>query len=135
MQERVNAHLPDDMQVLDMEKVTLMFCARTTCDKMRYQYMVPSYMMCSEKEVREAFPAVVDATHPRIVTRANVDAIFSDESAITWAREILVRHRVTPEQMGLLREGLILFEGTHCVHNYTRCLGAYDVSSYRNIIS
>jgi hypothetical protein len=97
--------------------------------------MVPSYMMCSEKEVREAFPAEVDATHPRIVTRADVDAIFSDESGITRAREKLVRHRVTTDQMGLLREGLILFERTHCVHNYTRRLGAYDVSSYRNIIS
>jgi len=70
--------------------------------------------MCSEKEVREAFPAEVDATHPRIVTRADVDAIFSDESVITRAREKLVRHRVTTDQMGLLREGLTLFEGTQC---------------------
>jgi tRNA pseudouridine(38-40) synthase len=37
MREKVNEFLPEDIQVLDIEKVTRPFCARTNRDKVRYQ--------------------------------------------------------------------------------------------------
>ena len=37
MRESVNDHLPDDIRILDFERVTRPFCARTNRDKVRYQ--------------------------------------------------------------------------------------------------
>ena len=37
MREKVNEHLPDDIRILDFERVTRPFCARTNRDKVRYQ--------------------------------------------------------------------------------------------------
>ena len=55
MRERVNECLPSDIRVLDFERVTRMFCARTNRDKVRYQYMIPSYLLCSREEICKAF--------------------------------------------------------------------------------
>jgi hypothetical protein len=37
MREKVNEYLPDDIRVLDIERVTRPFCGRTNRDKVRYQ--------------------------------------------------------------------------------------------------
>ena len=47
MRESVNDHLPDDIRILDFERVTRQFCARTNRDKVRYQVRnrIIKYMM------------------------------------------------------------------------------------------
>ena len=47
MRERANRYLPEDVRVLDFARVVRGFCAWTGQDKVRYQYMVPSYLLCS----------------------------------------------------------------------------------------
>lgn len=37
MREKINECLPDDIRVLDIERVTRPFCGRTNRDKVRYQ--------------------------------------------------------------------------------------------------
>ena len=141
MRERVNRHLPDDVRVLDFERVTRGFCARTNRDRVRYQYMIPSYMLCTREEVRRAFsrpPAARGGGGGDGDGGADADAGAAapdDGEAMERARGALARARVTPERMELLRSALRLFEGTHNFHNYTRRVGADDATSNRYILS
>ena len=140
---KVNECLPSDIRVLDFERVTRMFCARTNRDKVRYQYMIPSYMLCSQEEVRKAFSGVDDGYDitqdltERItpMLASNIVQEKIDMKVLEHARSALVNHRATPEQMERLKHGLKLFEGTHCFHNYTRRVGANNASSNRYILS
>jgi len=142
MRMKVNEYMPEDIRVLDFERVTRMFCARTNRDKVRYQYMVPSYLLCSQEEVRKAFDAVLPEEKSQqkiermtpIVASNLVEENISSE-VLGHARAALINHRVTPEQMERLKSGLKLFEGTNNFHNYTRRVGANDASSSRYILS
>ena len=142
MRMKVNEYMPEDIRVLDFERVTRMFCARTNRDKVRYQYMVPSYLLCSKEEVRKAFDAVIpeeksqqegERMTPIVVSNLVEENISSE--VLDHARAALINHRVTSEQMDRLKSGLKLFEGTHNFHNYTRRVGANDASSSRYILS
>eukprot|EP00581_Thalassiosira_minuscula_P019314 CAMPEP_0183712652 /NCGR_PEP_ID=MMETSP0737-20130205/7725_1 /TAXON_ID=385413 /ORGANISM="Thalassiosira miniscula, Strain CCMP1093" /LENGTH=598 /DNA_ID=CAMNT_0025941307 /DNA_START=192 /DNA_END=1988 /DNA_ORIENTATION=- len=147
MRERVNEFLPEDIRVLDFERVTRMFCARTNRDKVRYQYMVPSYMLCSEEEVRKAFSLAEKEEEKDIkaksdetnnMTPMEAAKIIEEEidpEALAKARESLINYRVTSEQMERFKSGLKLFEGTHSFHNYTRRIGADNASATRYILS
>ena len=140
MREKVNEYLPEDIRVLDFERVTRNYCARTSRDKVRYQYMVPSYMLCSPEEVRKAFPAVVDdaktASETKMTPKEASDIIEDTvgPEVLTQARNALVDYRVTPEQMERFKSGLKLFEGTHSFHNYTRRVGAEKAEAMRYIL-
>ena len=103
--------------------------------------MIPSYMLSSREDVKKAF-ANVEA----VVTKPSGDNMTPmlakdivqekiDSHVLEEARAALINHRVTPEQMEKLRNGLKLFEGTHCFHNYTRRVGADNASSTRYILS
>ena len=141
MRERVNEHLPSDVRVLDFERVTRLFCARTNRDKVRYQYMVPSFMLCSREQVRKAFPAVGEnakqTSEATTLTPMDASNIVQeiDPTVLTHAHNALINHRVTSEQMEQLKNGLKLFEGTHPFHNYTRRVGADNASATRYILS
>lgn len=141
MRMKVNEYMPEDIRVLDFERVTRMFCARTNRDKVRYQYMVPSFMLCSQEEVRKAFDTVIPEEKSHQVERmtpivaSNLGEENISSEVLDHARAALINHRVTPEQMERLKSGLKLFEGTNNFHNYTRRLGAKDASSSRYILS
>lgn len=163
MRKKVNGYLPSDVQVLDFERVTRMFCARTNRDKVRYQYMVPSYVLCSKEEVERVFTTAlgdVGEGKDKMMTTGDdddkstkkaklgyntnnitpmeastiVQETISDE-VLARARHALMKYRVTPKQMEQLRSGLKLFEGTHSFHNYTRRVGADNASATRYILS
>ena len=140
MREKVNKCLPDDVRILDFERVTRTFCARTSRDKVRYQYMVPSFLFCSPDETRKAF-AVNDADSaspsdkkltPMEASRLVQDDVSPD--VLKAARAELLKYRVSPETLQQLRDGLQLFEGTHSFHNYTRRIGADNASATRYIL-
>jgi tRNA pseudouridine(38-40) synthase len=146
MRECINKHLPSDIRILDIERVTRMFCARTNRDKVRYQYMIPSYLFCSEEEVQKIFSNVKvlndsssnattakDTTNAATHTVDGVDVISNEDRV--YARTKLSSYRILPEQMDKLRDGLHMFEGTHSFHNYTRRLSSSDASSTRYILS
>jgi tRNA pseudouridine38-40 synthase len=139
MRECINKHLPSDIRILDIERVTRMFCARTNRDKVRYQYMIPSYLFCSEEEVQKIFSNVKvmnDSSSNATTNTRTVDCVdvISNEDKV-HVRAKLCSYRILPEQMDKLRDGLHMFEGTHCFHNYTRRLSASDASSTRYILS
>eukprot|EP00571_Detonula_confervacea_P010992 CAMPEP_0172304134 /NCGR_PEP_ID=MMETSP1058-20130122/5580_1 /TAXON_ID=83371 /ORGANISM="Detonula confervacea, Strain CCMP 353" /LENGTH=590 /DNA_ID=CAMNT_0013015237 /DNA_START=177 /DNA_END=1949 /DNA_ORIENTATION=+ len=142
MREKVNEHLPESVRVLDIERVTRMFCARTSRDKVRYQYMVPSYMLCSQEEVQKAFSTVegnvTKTSESSNMTPMEASKIVEDTvnpEVLAQARNALINHRVTSEQIDRLKNGLKLFEGTHFFHNYTRRIGSDNASAQRYILS
>lgn len=141
MREKVNECLPEDVRILDFERVTRTFCARTSRDKVRYQYMVPSFMLCSREDVRNAFAMNDDkdneTTTDRKLTPMEASKIVQDDvshEVLSAARAKLLQHRVSEETLQRLTDGLKLFEGTHSFHNYTRRVGANDATATRYII-
>jgi tRNA pseudouridine38-40 synthase len=141
MREKVNECLPEDVRILDFERVTRTFCARTSRDKVRYQYMVPSFMLCSREDVRNAFAVNDDidneTTADRKLTPMEASKIVQDDvsdEVLSAARSKLLQHRVSEETLQRLTDGLKLFEGTHSFHNYTRRVGANDATATRYII-
>lgn len=141
MREKVNECLPDDVRILDFERVTRTFCARTSRDKVRYQYMVPAFMFCSRDEVRKAFAVddVATTASPidRKFTPMEASKLVQDDVSpdlLCAARTKLLQYRVSPETLQRLSDGLKLFEGTHSFHNYTRRVGADNASATRYII-
>ena len=106
--------------------------------------MVPSFMLCSGEEVRQAFATaegnVVASTEPSKKTLTQMEATNIVQETITpevmqQSRAAFAKHRVTPDQMERLRKGLKLFEGTHPFHNYTRRIGGNDANAMRYILS
>lgn len=97
--------------------------------------MIPSYMLCSREEIREAFSLSTFPTPPRGADDDDADADILSDDRMARARDLLVRTRVTPKRMEDLRSGLGLFEGTHNFHNYTRRLGSDDAGSNRYVLS
>jgi len=51
----INEYLPKDIKVLDIIKVTKGFNAKTSRDKVRYQYILPSYILLDPKELCNIF--------------------------------------------------------------------------------
>ncbi len=140
MREKVNDCLPDDVRILDFERVTRTFCARTSRDKVRYQYMVPSFLFCSPDETRKAF-AVNDidsaSSTDKKMTPMEASRLVQDDvslDVLKAARAELLKYRVSSETLQRLGDGLKLFEGTHSFHNYTRRMGADNASATRYIL-
>ncbi len=140
MREKVNECLPDDVRILDFERVTRTFCARTSRDKVRYQYMVPSFLFCSPDESRKAFAVNdVDTASPtdKKMTPMEASRLVQDDvspDVLKAARAELLKYRVSAETLQRLGDGLKLFEGTHSFHNYTRRMGADNASATRYIL-
>ncbi|KAL3801490.1 hypothetical protein HJC23_000928 [Cyclotella cryptica] len=141
MRKKVNEYLPVDIRVLDIERVTKPFCARTNRDKVRYQYMVPSYVLCSREEVSNAFKSTERDTANETGNRltpmeaSNIVSETITPEILQQARSKLVGYRTNASQMSRLKDALKVFEGTHSFHNYTRRIGANDASATRYIIS
>lgn len=51
----LNETLPDDVRVVDVRRVSRAFCAHTQRDRVRYQYMIPSFCLQNAKLVHEIF--------------------------------------------------------------------------------
>ncbi|OCT89667.1 tRNA pseudouridine synthase A isoform X2 [Xenopus laevis] len=43
--EKINSHLPPEIAVIDMKRVTKGFCPKKMCDKRSYSYMLPTYAL------------------------------------------------------------------------------------------
>ena len=102
--------------------------------------MVPSYMLCSQEQVRTAFDsaekAMCDESQDKLtpMEASNIVSEMVTEEVLEKARNQLVGYRTTPDQIQSLKDALKLFEGTHSFHNYTRRLNSSDPSASRYIM-
>ena len=57
--DMINKELPDDIVMLDVVRTARSFVAKTARDKVRYQYMLPSFMIQDYKAMRELLQSIV----------------------------------------------------------------------------
>lgn len=123
--KRINSVLPKDIIVLDVKRTTRNFCAKTGRSRVRYQYMIPSYIFFPEAK-RMFEESGIDAT------RSPSDPITDDE--VKALRAKLKNYRVTSGQLQSLQCALKLYNGTHAYHNFTRRMNPGDKAASRYII-
>jgi tRNA pseudouridine38-40 synthase len=131
--KRLNDQLPSDIQVLDMERVTRKFCAKTQRDRVRYQYMVPAFLL-----------------HPDwngLLKTNGIDmTVTSKERGDDLKRPIpvddirklqlaLAGYRSSETCRLALKNALRKYEGTQYYHNFTRGLSPGQAQGQRYIES
>jgi tRNA pseudouridine38-40 synthase len=117
----INEHLPSSMQVLDVVRTTRNFCAKTQRHRVRYQYLVPSFMLHSD--LQELFRSVAADPESKVLSRESIEGLQSQ----------LVNYRVSPRQLDALRSTLATYHGTHTFHNFTKGMSPLEDRSKRFI--
>jgi tRNA pseudouridine(38-40) synthase len=127
IREMINHRLPPDIRILDIKKVSKGFCAKTARDKVRYQYMLPSFLLqdCNTLHslCRSAF------------LDGEIQTMDIEHSILMKIRNDVLPYRATESSIQKLRDILQKFVGTHSFHNYTNGKSATDASANRYIIS
>lgn len=125
VRERINDHLHPDILILDVKRTLRSFCAKTQRSRVRYQYMIPSYLfyadakrLFSESGVGERLPGAAPLTPEEIQS----------------LRAKIKDYRVTPHQLEALKSALARYVGTHAYHNFTKGMSLGDSSSKRYIL-
>jgi tRNA pseudouridine38-40 synthase len=133
--ERINDSLPSQIRVFGARRVTKGFDARKSCDKRRYEYVLPAWLFAPREALVEDVGAAADAT-----------AVETEAADAAAAPPLESQQRQTgpsPPSVFTFDEAcserltsiLRQFEGTHNFHNYTlrtphnsRCAKRYIVS-------
>jgi len=134
VREMINAQLPDDIAVADMLKVPRSFCARTQRDKVRYQYMLPSFALQSSEQLRDIYESVLVGGLGGKVTGRSVKDPFTSEE-IKALQATFRGYRATEDNVNQLKAALEVYKGTHKFHNYTSGKKFDDASAARYILS
>ena len=116
---RLEKHLPDDIRVLDVIRTTRNFCAKTQRDRVRYQYMIPSFLLHADWiSVMES--QGIDTKKAR-QEHENPKHPLPTEQAKSL-QQCLYDYRSTIESRNRLKTALRKYEGTHSFHNFTKGL-------------
>lgn len=125
----LNAVLPPDMRALDVVRTTRNFCAKTQRDRVRYQYMIPSFCFSDHLKQLLADTSVVD--YPANGQPAHAPVAPHEVQRIQAA---VADYRVTTEQLSTLKQVLNSYVGTHSFHNFTRRCAAGEMRANRYIM-
>jgi len=129
---RLQKNLPDDILVLDMVRTTRNFCAKTQRDRVRYQYMIPSFLLHPDwKSVMES--QGIDTNSGREERENSKLPLSIDEAK--KVQHILKEYRSTEDNQSKLKAGLRKYEGTHSFHNFTKGLKPGEAKAKRYIES
>jgi tRNA pseudouridine38-40 synthase len=127
--KRLEEHLPEDIRILDIERVTRNFCAKTQRDRVRYQYMLPSFLLhpdCRSLFKEQGIP---------LEGRQEVAKEPLTQEEVEKLKVALKDFRSTPAQRDLLQSALKAYEGTHKFHNYSKGVKANEGKASRYILS
>lgn len=127
VRDALNGVLPADFRVLDVKRTTRNFCAHTQRDRVRYQYMIPSFVFCDIAKLRSVFEEVGATENDRPLS----DPLSPEE--LTQVAAQLRGYRASASQLDLLRQALQCYHGTHSFHNYTRGVKASEARAARFI--
>lgn len=116
----INAHLPDDIRVWDVQRTTGSFNAKNACSGREYLYVLPTFALAPHSRAPDAVRRPTDA-----------DAAHGNEPFADQAIECA--HRITDEDVLQLRSILHAYVGTHNFHNFTSGRAATDSSCRRHI--
>ena len=125
----LNGCLPEDIRVLDVNRVSKPFCAKTQRDRVRYQYMIPSFVFHSAGEVREMLEKNEIGPGDRHIAER------VPQEDISKLQAQMDTYRASPQQLSLLKDALKLYEGTHSFHNFSKGVRNDEARSARYIVS
>ena len=148
----VNQYLPDDIRVFDMQRTTRNFCAKTQRCRVRYQYMIPSFVFCNVDKLRDMFVQVM--TKPKddtandqdnngntippetmLAQRPPLNGVTPEEISQLQQHPTILNYRASKEQLDLLADTLHMYAGTKPYHNFTRGMLPGHKSALRYILS
>lgn len=139
VRERMNAALEGtDITVLGVERTTRMFCAKKNRDRVRYRYILPSFLL--DPQAQELLKAKVQhSTAGDSLDDINNDATATQPAISPQEIEELWPHfqsvRSTPTQRELLSSTLAQYEGTHSFHNFTKGVAPTEARAKRYIVN
>ena len=116
--QRLQKNLPDDICVISMNRTTRNFCAKTQRDRVRYQYMIPSFLLHPDWRTIMTEQGV-DINSGR-EARENYSKMPLSVEMATKIQLILREYRSTEDNRNLLQSALRKYEGTHPFHNFTK---------------
>jgi tRNA pseudouridine38-40 synthase len=130
--KRINAALPDAITVMSIIRTTRAFCAKTQRDKVRYHYLLPSFMIDSRTQailetVIPIAPDDMDNPARDIKNPLSVEEIASLQSHAKCMRS-------TVEQRNRLQSALQNYIGTHSFHNFTKGVSYKEPRANRYIL-
>ncbi|KAJ3092872.1 tRNA pseudouridine synthase 1 [Quaeritorhiza haematococci] len=146
---KINQHLPDQIRVWGVVRVSKGFHAQHQCDSRIYQYVMPTYVLKPPKPYHYPLSAAAK--------KANVGIYAEDGAAIASEMETraadlsyvvenppppsedrmaeMRQYRITESQLSHLREILRAYQGTNNFHNFTVGRKFEESSSKRYIIN
>ena len=130
VRELINEQLPDDIRVADVLQVPRSFCARTQRDKVRYQYMLPSFVLQTSKQLEGIFETVLGADRK---SRDMKNPFTAEEAKALQQKNR--DYRATEENINNLKSALEAYQGTKKFHNYTSGKTWDEANAKRYIIS
>jgi tRNA pseudouridine38-40 synthase len=129
VRQRIEARLPSDIRVLDLVRTTRNFCAKTSRDRVRYQYMIPSFMLHPD------YRGILQEQGIPLEGRQEVANAPLSKEEIQKLQTVLKGYRSTEEQRASLQTALAKYEGTHPFHNFTKGIKAGQPQAKRYIES
>ncbi|CAL7944338.1 unnamed protein product [Xylocopa violacea] len=121
--EDINAHLPEDIKIFGIKRVTKSFNSKNKCDARTYRYVLPTFALAPE--------------NPNFLNMDEEEEIDEEkrlEQLSIIDGKAYNEFRLTPEKLDKLNETLKLLEGTHNFHNFTSKVRALDPRAKRYII-
>jgi tRNA pseudouridine38-40 synthase len=134
--QRLNAALPAAITVMSIIRTTRGFCAHTQRDKVRYQYLLPSFMIdpLTQARLDSIVPTVATTTTTTpAAPRDTKDPLLPHELAALRAYAQTVRS--TRAQREALQSVLQQYVGTHPFHNFTKGVASHDARANRYILA
>ncbi|XP_076646896.1 pseudouridine synthase 1 [Halictus rubicundus] len=120
--EAINEHLPKEIRVFGVKRVTKGFNSKNQCDARTYRYVIPTFSLAPED------PNIVYKEDDDI----DVDKRLEQLSLIDG--KPYTEFRLTKDMVDKLNENLKLLEGTHNFHNFTIKVRPADPSARRYIM-
>uniref|UniRef100_A0A7S4H854 Pseudouridine synthase I TruA alpha/beta domain-containing protein n=1 Tax=Guillardia theta TaxID=55529 RepID=A0A7S4H854_GUITH len=131
MVEEVNKHLPSDIRVLDIKRVTKSFHAQQLANGRQYHYLIPTFVFesCEAPETSELIPEGKTENNKNFWEGCS--SYTPTEEEIAKAKDF----RVTDDVVERVSKLLSQYVGTHSFHNFTSGKKKGDADAKRYIVS
>jgi tRNA pseudouridine(38-40) synthase len=130
----LNAALPEEIRVLDVQRTTRGFQAKTQRDRVRYRYMIPSFWLYERNALRTLMDQNI-VYHPPGMDPSNTARWRIPTPPLQRVQDQLAPYRATAAQLEKLQMTLQQYLGTHSFHNFTRRCTAQEPRAKRYILN